>query len=495
MATTVSSTIGQKENSFFRNTLTLVGGNMVARIITFGLAPLVTRLYPPEVFGAFSLIIAVAEVFVAVSCLRYNNTILLPEKHEDADNLIALCFFLVVSTSIISLGFVSWFPLFFSQKLGLGNQTLLFFIPAVVLVAGVQQITDMWFLRLKFFNRLAFSKVTGATTDRALSIYIGLFVAGNPAGLLSGKIAGLSSSMVTLFFADTQPIKTIITNFSFERMKLLARRYIIFPKFVGDAFVQRASVQAPLLLLGAFFSPAVVGLYALAQRILGEPMTLVGDSLGRSFSQKASEHFRNGENLAHNTMRLYRYILSLFVAPMVILSFVLADLFGLIFGAEWQEAGSYVKLIMPVFIAVFAIRPMSIYYDLYEKQKERTIHNSITLVIICCSFTAGFAAGNSKLALVLYAVSVSVVTLLRTGWLMELTGTSWRDFWQATQRGLLWPLCIVGSVLVLQNSPWSRYLIIYCLTTTLIYLSVIIWNDEILSKQCKDYYHDVISRS
>lgn len=77
---------------------------------------------------------------------------------------------------------------------------------------------------------------------------------------------------------------------------------------------------------------------------------------------------------------------------------------------------------------------------------------------------------------------------------MALAGTAWQNFWRATLNGLIWPLCIVGSVLILQATHWSRYLIIYCLTATLLYLAVIVRNDKAMSKQFKDYYHASISK-
>jgi O-antigen/teichoic acid export membrane protein len=491
MTTTAAPAIG---GSFFKNTMTLVGGNIVARIITFGLAPVITRLYAPQVFGAFAILVSLAELFIAVSSLRYNNAILLPEEKQDADSLVALCLVLVLGTSFVSLTAVVGFQSPIAALLNFENQKLLLFVPAIVLIGGLQQVTDMWFLRLKNFNRLAVSKISGATADRISTIGAAFLLTNSPGGLVLGRIFGIVSSLAALFVAGLQPVKDLVKAASRERFRSLSRRYIAFPKFLEDAFVQRASVQAPLLLLGAFFSPGAAGMYALTQRILGEPMTLIGDSLGRSFSQKASEHFRKGENMAPDALRLYRYILSFIAAPMLILSFILADLFGIIFGAEWREAGDYVKLVLPVFVAVFAVRPMSVFYDLFEKQKERLFHNIISLGVICCSFAAGYAAGSPNLALILYAVSATLVILLRTGWLMALAGTAWQNFWRATLNGLLWPLCIVGSVLILQATPWSRYLIIYCLTATLLYLTAIIRNDKAMSKQFKDYYHAGISK-
>ncbi|MBU0481315.1 MAG: lipopolysaccharide biosynthesis protein [Proteobacteria bacterium] len=494
MTAVSSTTLPAAENGFFRNTMTLVGGNVVARIITFGLAPLITRLYSPEVFGTFSLLLAVAEVFVAISCLRYNNTILLPKNDADADNIVALCIFLVATTSLVCLIAILTAPAYLATVLNLGAPTLLFFIPLLILVSGIQQITDMWFLRLKHFNRLATSKIIAAVTDRSLSISLGLIASGVPTGLLTGRVAGVFCSTVALFVVGLQPLKDVWTSCNIRRILEIAGRYRIFPKYVGDAFIQRASVQAPLLLIGFFFGPLEAGLYALTQRILGEPMTLIGDSLGRSYSQKASEHYRNGESVAGDTRRLYRYSLIYFGAPMIFMSFILSDLFGLIFGTKWMEAGIYVKLLTPVFIVIFAIRPISIIYDLHEKQKERLLHNTVSLAVICLSFTVGAWVGRPVPALVLYAVSITLLAFWRIGWLMKLCGTPWRDFFGITFDSLKWPLYILGSIILVNISPFNRYLIFYCLAATSLYLVVMAGNDPFISAGIKAFFRQTTDR-
>ena len=60
------------------------------------------------------------------------------------------------------------------------------------------------------------------------------------------------------------------------------KRYSDFPLYSAPtSFLDTLALQIPVLLLMKFFSPPVVGLFALATKAIGTPLALVGLSVGK----------------------------------------------------------------------------------------------------------------------------------------------------------------------------------------------------------------------
>ena len=87
-------------------------GNAGAQVINLITIPVITRLYPPESYGVLGLFLSFSAFLIAVSCLRFEFVILLPEKDNDAGGALLLCIFFVFIFSITIACFGFLFNLF-----------------------------------------------------------------------------------------------------------------------------------------------------------------------------------------------------------------------------------------------------------------------------------------------------------------------------------------------------------------------------------------------
>ena len=78
------------KSEFTRNVLTLMTGTTIAQAIPIVISPILTRIYTPEDFGLFALFIAITSVFGSIATGRYELAIMLPNKDENAINILAL---------------------------------------------------------------------------------------------------------------------------------------------------------------------------------------------------------------------------------------------------------------------------------------------------------------------------------------------------------------------------------------------------------------------
>jgi O-antigen/teichoic acid export membrane protein len=139
-----------------------------------------------------------------------------------------------------------------------------------------------------------------------------------------------------------------------------------------------------LLLLGHFFSSAIVGQFFLAFSLLAMPMTLIGSSVSKVFFPQATEANRESK-LDALSSELYFKLLFLAFTPIVLVVLVAPELFGWIFGTKWVQAGDYTKWFSLWIVFQFASSPISSCFDVLLRQKLHLMFN-------ICLFTGWLAA-------------------------------------------------------------------------------------------------------
>src|SRR5471032_1350609 len=80
----------------------LLSGTGTAQLIPALVAPALTRLYRPEDFGLFAIMYALLAVFAAISCLRYELSIVLPQDEHEALHLLVGCLGICAGTAVLA---------------------------------------------------------------------------------------------------------------------------------------------------------------------------------------------------------------------------------------------------------------------------------------------------------------------------------------------------------------------------------------------------------
>ena len=125
--------------------ITLMTGTAIAQAIPIAVSPILTRLYSPSDFGVFAVYMAVTAVLSVIATGRYEQVVMLPQKDEDAANVVVLS--LIVSTffSLIFLVIVATWNSSITALLG--NPEIsgwLYLIPLSVLSMGVYNKFTYW---------------------------------------------------------------------------------------------------------------------------------------------------------------------------------------------------------------------------------------------------------------------------------------------------------------------------------------------------------------
>ncbi len=414
-------------STFAGNVLKLVTGSVFAQGLGVLVAPIVARLFAPAAFGIAALFVSITSIIGVVACLRYELSIMLPETDEEAANLLGVCLLSVVIIAAIS-GLVilcagdSIVKLLHSP----GIKKYLWLIPASVFASGAFLSLDYWNSRSKHFGRLSIARVVSSVVTQTTRLGAGF------AGFVSGGIliaTGILGQIVSAFVLGGQIWRDdgslFKNNIRWEKMMAGLKRHKKFPIYnTFSAFMNTASQQMPALLLAFYFSPKVVGFYALGRMVLSMPMSLVGGAVARVFFQKASEAHNRTGNLSRVVGEVFNRLVSLSSFPILLLTLIGEDLFIVVFGARWAEAGVYMQILGMWIFFQFITSPISTLFAVLEKQQYGLFFNSILFAGQTASLIIGGMTGDIKFTLFLLAITGVVCYGFLCFWLVSKAGLS-----------------------------------------------------------------------
>ena len=417
------------EGSFIKNVLTLMTGTVFAQALLVLLAPLLTRLYDPEAFGVFSLYTSIVGFLAVIACLRYERAIVLPEKDEDAANLLGLSMLICLGIAVSSLVFVALWGKDIAKLLDAPALTFWFwFLPLSIIGAGGFIAFNYWSTRRKQFKRLAFRQVTYSSVMLFTQIGAGFLWHSGAGGLISGNIIGQVAATARLawqIFRDEG--REILSSISRQSMGKMLGRYRRFPLYdTWSGLLNTAAAMLPALLLAFFFNPVIVGFYALGQRVLALPMGVIGSAVAQAFFPRATEARRAGE-LDRVTREMFSGLLDFGVVPIILVAIVAPELFSLIFGKEWYVAGEYVRWLSMWCLFQFISSPISAVYLVLERQRALLGFNIALLSMGLSALVIGGIHGNALLTIKLFGLSGVIMYIYFSVKIMMMSGNSFRN--------------------------------------------------------------------
>ncbi|MGC9330436.1 MAG: lipopolysaccharide biosynthesis protein [Bacteroidales bacterium] len=357
----------KNRSDFTNNFLILFRGTLIAQLIPLLLTPVLTRIYTPADFGVFELFLSVSLILGAVANGRYELALVLPDKKEDAWNLLGLGFIVSFVFSLVLFILVGFFA---DPIAGWLNNTdikfWLFFVPLAVLMQGWFGLLRYYKTRKKCFKNISAANISRASSRTGFQLLIGILV-NSPAGLIIGQIIGFFVGVV--MFLRKMDVKAFYNNLTKQNIKQQAKRYKRFPMFtMPSTLANSASVNLTGILISAMYSIASVGFYSLANRVLGMPGTLIGQSLSNVYHKEAVDH-RKKYGHAKVAFKSTLKKLLLIAFPLFLLIFLFAeDIFTVVFGEEWRVAGSYARILTPLFFIRLIVAPVSVTLSVFERQ-------------------------------------------------------------------------------------------------------------------------------
>jgi len=476
--------VSSNPSSFLANVVKLVTGQVYARCLGILVAPIVTRLFLPEAFGTLALFIAVTSIVEVITCLRYEFAIMLPESNEEAANLLglSLCSVLII-TAITTL--MTYFAgdiilrLINSKEL----EKYLWLVPVAVFFGGVSLALNYWNSRTNNFGRISAAKIVSSTSTHTARLGLGFSKYTSGGVLIVTNILGTSISTVVLASQIWREDRDLLkSSIQWRQMIAGLKRYKKFPIIdIWGALISATSWQLPALLLSLFFSPVIVGYYALSNALVRLPMSMIAGSIGQVFYQKICETKHRGEHtdLVEN---LYKRLVAFGLFPLLLLSIVGQDLFIIAFGSNWSDAGIYAQILAPWMFFTFISSPLSTLFPSFERQGSALIvHTTIFFARFSTLYIGGILQ-DIYVALALFSISGVIVYAGLAMWNMRLADVPINYFFSILAKYFFTFLPVGLGFFFLKYFLRTSCMTIFFLSTLtiIIYYIIIIKKDPIL---------------
>ena len=398
-------------SGFVGNVLKLVSGSVSAQIISLATAPLIARLFAPAAFGTAGIFVSLIGVFSAVVGMRYELSIVLPKKDDEAINTgaVSLCFILLTTLIIAILVVVAGDPLLRLLKAP-ELHGYLWLAPIAVFLNGIFAALGYWNTRKKHFGRQTIAQIVAAVFFAVAQLGAGFSGYATGGTIIASTVLSIFVSTIVLGVPTWRDCGTlIIREVRVRRMFEAFKRYSGFPKYnSASAALNNLGWQLPTLFLSAFFSPSVVGQFAVGNKVLRVPVSLVGANIATVFFQHASEAHHRGD-LRESVDYTFKYLIKIFAFPSLLLCLIGEDLFAVIFGNRWAEAGIYTQILSLYVLFWFLAVPLGLALNVLDKQALEMRLVATALIVRAAALWFGGMLGNARLTLSLFSAAGVVV--------------------------------------------------------------------------------------
>ncbi len=402
------------QGNFAKSVAMVSASTAFAQLMNVLFSPLIARIYSPEEYGILTLYTSILGLMAIMSSLKYEWGMPIAENDEKAVNIMGLSFMvLFIFATTIYIAFY-----FFGRPiLALLNATKLLdyrcLIPIGVLLAGSYTIFLQWAYRNRDFRSISKTKLAQSIAGNVTTVILGWFGAG-PVGLILGQILRQGAGISTLsrsFFKDN---KHLLKKIDKSQILWCARRYKNFPIYSAPSqLLNTAGVQLPVFFISSLYGSQVLGLYGLASSVVNLPMVLIGRSIGDVFyAETASVGKLNPNRVKDLSDKLFKKLVLVGLAPLMILLFFGPFLFSFVFGYRWHDAGEYAQILAFLVFARFIFTPISRIYSVFERQKQAFMLDLFRVILVFVTFgISDYLNLSSYLAIGLYSIAMSIVYL------------------------------------------------------------------------------------
>lgn len=345
-------------SEYANNFKILATGTLLSQIILVLTSPFITRLYSPEVFGIFSIFVAIVSVVTPIACGRY-DVALVVEKEKNGDSLFFLCVIVGFAVSLFLLiiffiGEEQFKKLLSAEKLHFWWYS----IPLVVFLQSIILALYSYANRYKHYSIISKASVVKSIIN--LLFILGLGFAGfSSNGLFIAEI--LSSIIIVIFLIWIY--KNFFKKLTLESIKelvILAEKYKKFPLYqASGTIINSLRAMLPIFFLAYYFPSEFVGYYALVLKVIFFPLSFISKSVSMLHLKKVSEIIYNKSNAVRYLISITLILTAIIIVPMILIIAFGPQIFSFIFGLEWTVAGEFASILMPGLSIIFIVSALS----------------------------------------------------------------------------------------------------------------------------------------
>ncbi|HCY1208411.1 TPA: type 8 capsular polysaccharide synthesis protein Cap8K [Staphylococcus aureus] len=387
-------------NKFIGDSFLMILSSGIAQVILIITTPIITRLYSPTEFGEFTIFSNIAMILIPIINARY-DLLIVNTKNDRSANILSQISFLISLLILLIL-----IPIFAISAWLYPNFILDFiFIIIMLFLVSLTNIFTNYLNKERKYKVLSLINVFRAGSMALLQIIFGLLVLGS-----LGLIIGFSLSYIA---GITLGYKTFKKHFNIVRDKEETKALFLENKnqlvySTPSILLNSLSFSVVVFFIGILYTNTEVGIYGMAIRVLGIPVTIISLGLSKIFMQQANDYYIEYGN--------FRNLLLKFSSILVIVSIILyvplylfsEELVNILLGHSWVDAITVIKIVIPLFVIRLIVSTVSLSVIVLQKQQLELILQALFLI----GTTATFVISKMLNLTFLNFVSINTVVLI-----------------------------------------------------------------------------------
>ncbi|HHV8948747.1 TPA: type 8 capsular polysaccharide synthesis protein Cap8K [Staphylococcus aureus] len=387
-------------NKFIGDSFLMILSSGIAQVILIITTPIITRLYSPAEFGEFTIFSNIAMILIPIINARYDLLIVNAKNDRNANILSQISFLISLLILLILI------PLFAISAWLYPNFILDFiFIIIMLFLVSLTNIFTNYLNKERKYKVLSLINVFRAGSMALLQIIFGLLALGS-----LGLIIGFSLSYIA---GITLGYKTFKKHFNIVKDKEETKELFLENKnqlvySTPSILLNSLSFSVVVFFIGILYTNTEVGIYGMAIRVLGIPVTIISLGLSKIFMQQANDYYIEHGN--------FRNLLLKFSSTLVIVSIILyvplylfsEELVNILLGHGWVDAIIVIKIVIPLFVIRLIVSTVSLSVIVLQKQQLELILQALFLI----GTTATFVISKMLNLTFLNFVSINTVILI-----------------------------------------------------------------------------------
>ena len=359
-------------NKFIGDSFLMILSSGIAQVILIITTPIITRLYSPAEFGEFTIFSNIAMILIPIINARY-DLLIVNAKNDRSANILSQISFLISLLILLIL-----IPIFAISACLYPNFILDFiFIIIMLFLVSLTNIFTNYLNKERKYKVLSLINVFRAGSMALLQIIFGLLSLGS-----LGLIIGFSLSYIT---GITLGYKTFKKHFNIVRNKEETKALFLENKnqlvySTPSILLNSLSFSVVVFFIGILYTNTEVGIYGMAIRVLGIPVTIISLGLSKIFMQQANDYYIERGN--------FRNLLLKFSSTLVIVSIILyvplylfsEELVNILLGHSWVDAITVIKIVIPLFVIRLIVSTVSLSVIVLQKQQLELILQALFLI-------------------------------------------------------------------------------------------------------------------
>jgi len=380
-------------SSYWSHVAKVSGGVIFGQLIGIIGYLLLTWTYSPAAFGIYASWLAASVLGSVVSTGGLETSLVQdpdgPERRRSAAYMLATVFFGAVAYCVAAAAIMPFFPNVRMENLWL----ILTAMFVAVLSLGANAILQSWAAAEGLFRPLTQLRILQSSTIVGFPLALAL-VGRDFSMLIIGHALGLAITLLfwMRYFGRTS-FKTLHLGALMPFWKKRRRTFVyVLPALVLGSIVG----NLPQLAVNARFGHEAAGYMALALRVLGTPISLLGVAVRDVFRRYATMAVHDRGECKKEFWNSFLVLGIVAVGFAVVMYAASEPLFVLVFGETWRNAGKYAQYLVPMTAAGIVASPLT-YLVYIVRREDFDFYWQLAILLLIGTVFVAFSSINTTL--------------------------------------------------------------------------------------------------